>query len=105
MIASVILNQAQKAATMISNAEIYLLAELAETRRELRGYSILSVIERLRSAEKALNKCKEHCLCERNTEGFDYREAHRHLGKPKPGARWLTPWDLITTHFKAVKGE
>lgn len=48
--------------------------------------------ERLRMS---LGEVKRHCLCTRNVKGFDYGEAHRILGKPRMGARWLVPADLV----------
>jgi hypothetical protein len=49
---------------------------------------------------EALNQCGQHCLCTRNTPGFDYGEVHKKLGKPKIGARWLTPNDIIVVATK-----
>lgn len=48
-----------------------------------------------------LERCKDHCLCDRSTRGFDYGEHHLQLGKPKPGARWLTPTDMIRAFLNA----
>ena len=45
-------------------------------------------IEKLKAGIKRMG---EHCLCERNQNGFDYGETHERLGKAKVGARWLTP--------------
>lgn len=43
----------------------------------------------------ALKHSKDFCLCRRvKTTGFDYSEEHPRMGKPKTGARWLTPFDL-----------
>lgn len=44
---------------------------------------------------EALKHTNEFCLCKRNTYGFDYHEDHPVMGKPKGGARWLTPRDYI----------
>src|SRR4051812_25876718 len=50
---------------------------------------------------KMLVDCSDHCLCERfKTKGFDYGEEHFLLGKPKPGARWRTPRDMIAIKLK-----
>ena len=61
-----------------------------------------SLKEKLQAAEaecagyrKALKLAGEHCICSRNTYGFDYSEEHIKLGKPKSGVRWLTPLDII----------
>ncbi|MCB0415785.1 MAG: hypothetical protein KDD50_15715 [Bdellovibrionales bacterium] len=43
---------------------------------------------------KALELTQDHCLCNRNTYGFDYNETHRNLGKPEAGKRWLDPYDI-----------
>lgn len=49
----------------------------------------------LREVEnEALERQAEHCLCTRNTRGFDYGETHKKLGKPGIGKRWLTPSDI-----------
>lgn len=43
---------------------------------------------------EVLKQIQDHCLCTRNTYGFDYGEKHPHLGKPAAGKRWLTPVDI-----------
>jgi hypothetical protein len=43
----------------------------------------------------ALQEIDRHCLCRRNTNGFDYGETHRKLGAPRAGSRWLTPGDMV----------
>lgn len=44
----------------------------------------------------ALQRIENSCLCERfKTDGFDYGEDHKKLGKPSSGCRWLTPLDII----------
>lgn len=48
---------------------------------------------------EALKESAQHCLCERETPGFDYGEVHRKLGKPRMGARWMTPLDLISNRL------
>jgi hypothetical protein len=54
--------------------------------------------------ERVLRDACEHthkfCLCDRNTKGFDYGESHRYMGKPKVGARWLTPDDVCSAALK-----
>ena len=44
-----------------------------------------------------LDQCRDHCVCDRNVPGFDYGERHAKLGKPKAGARWFTPSDIVET--------
>lgn len=51
------------------------------------------VVLALIACANALKHTEEFCLCTRNTKGFDYGEAHPEMGKPKIGARWLTPRD------------
>lgn len=50
-------------------------------------------IERDRLRE-TIKQMRDACVCTRGTNGFDYSENHPKMGKPKPGARWLTPNDL-----------
>jgi hypothetical protein len=42
-----------------------------------------------------MQEAVKHCLCTRDTFGFDYREPHAKLGPPRLGSRWLTPTDLF----------
>lgn len=37
------------------------------------------------------------CLCERQTEGFNYHETHKKLGKGS--GRWKTPNDLLDSRI------
>ena len=66
--------------------------------------------ERIDYLEKLLLQCERHCICTRNTKGFDYGETHKKLGKPKIGARWWTVTDIVKnaeiadTHALAAKG-
>lgn len=46
-----------------------------------------------------LKTVQNHCLCTRNTKGFDYGEKHKKLGKPNAGARWLVPKDIVNQCF------
>lgn len=59
--------------------------------------NLLTEIQMLRGV---LDEIKDHCVCERDTYGFDYHETHKKLGKPKSGARWLTPIDIIELRLK-----
>lgn len=54
---------------------------------------------------ETLKEAAEHCLCTRNTYGFDYAEIHDKLGKPKVGARWLTPSDLVNKAVQILKAK
>lgn len=59
------------------------------------------LIAALREADRALETMQKHCVCDRNIIGFDYGETHKNLGKPRAGARWLTPDDIArSAHAK-----
>ena len=69
---------------------------------DVRGTELLETLDLARLglwardvAVPAMSTAQDHCLCTRNTYGFDYSEIHPHLGKPGPGKRWLTPNDVI----------
>lgn len=51
--------------------------------------------KRIKYLEGLLRQCERHCVCTRNTEGFDYRETHAKLGKPGIGKRWWTVSDIV----------
>lgn len=53
---------------------------------------------------KTIRQMSDSCLCSRNTVGFDYGEIHPKLGKPKAGARWLTPVDLAGFPLRRAAG-
>ena len=46
-----------------------------------------------------LKRIHKTCLCTDATRGFDYGENHKRLGTAGPGKRWLTPRDLIQSHW------
>lgn len=69
--------------------------ELSAAREKL----LMSVIEEMRVDLETISK---HCICKRNTFGFDYHEDHLYLGKPKSGSRWLTPFDIIKSTLSNV---
>lgn len=50
--------------------------------------------KRREKLRETLKHVEDFCLCDRNTVGFDYGELHPHMGKPKMGSRWLTPYDV-----------
>lgn len=53
------------------------------------------LLDALTVTMEALEEVNRHCVCDRfKTKGFDYGEAHPLMGKPKAGARWLTPQDI-----------
>ena len=52
---------------------------------------------------EALETAQKHCLCTRNTPGFDYHEEHKKLGMPKSGARWWTPSDVVKQAISEYK--
>jgi hypothetical protein len=54
-----------------------------------------ALIEVIEMQDAGLETSGRHCLCVRNTWGFDYCESHKILGKPGPGKRWLTPNDVL----------
>lgn len=61
--------------------------------------------EEVRRLTNLLKEVQKHCLCSRNTVGFDYGETHPKLGKPRAGSRWLAPVDLINTRMNFFKEE
>jgi hypothetical protein len=63
-------------------------------RSDMQTEMTINVMKERDRYRAALEHCSEHCLCERNTYGFDYGETHPKLGKPKQGSRWLTPSDI-----------
>lgn len=69
--------------------------ELSDAREKL----LLDVIGELKID---LETISEHCICKRNTFGFDYHEDHLYLGKPKSGSRWLTPFDIIKSTLSSA---
>jgi hypothetical protein len=44
--------------------------------------------------ETLILNMSRHCICERNTYGFDYHETHPKLGR-LPASRFMTPNDLL----------
>lgn len=79
---------------------------IAESRTLLpKALSHIEELERkLQIAVEALEKIQMHCVCHRfTTLGFDYDEIHEKLGKPKLGARWLTPLDLSIEALEKLK--
>ena len=65
---------------------------------------ITTLEARLEGADKVIEQVQNHCLCERNSYGFDYHEKHRKLGPPESGKRWLTPVDMVRTYLKNKGG-
>lgn len=51
--------------------------------------------KRVQYLEGLLRQCERHCVCTRNTVGFDYGEIHKKLGKPGVGKRWWTVSDIV----------
>lgn len=72
----------------------------------LKAYDKIEELEKkLAVAVHALEHTSDFCLCDRNTNGFDYSELHPHMGKPKPGARWLTPCVVAEEALSKIRGE
>lgn len=61
-----------------------------------------NLLEQVKCLEGALIRCEKHCLCDRNTKGFDYGETHLALGKPGMGKRWLTPGNVASEALKQL---
>lgn len=68
----------------------------------LKGFdsAVSLLLPRLEEAEKTIKQMRDHCLCHRNIKGFDYGEDHKNLGKPVPGARWLTPKNIAEMYLE-----
>ena len=66
------------------------------TQLATQSQEIARLRERVGKLRAGLAGASKHCLCERfGPKGFDYGETHALLGRPKVGARWLTPPILI----------
>jgi hypothetical protein len=52
------------------------------------------------SYRESLETIQRHCICTRNTGGFDYGETHPILKKPGPGKRWLIAFDIAEAVLK-----
>lgn len=61
---------------------------------DIQVYENQKLRARIEQLREAVTYTSDFCLCNRNVDGFDYGDMHRHMGKPKPGSRWLTPCDF-----------
>lgn len=59
---------------------------------------------RVANLRDAVKHTEDFCLCSRNIIGFDYGEIHPLKGKPKAGARWLTPRDVAIAALAEDEG-
>lgn len=69
-------------------------AETAIHRMEKAESELTKLRKRVEVLLDAVQFTRDYCVCERfKTKGFDYGEEHKRMGKPKEGARWITPQD------------